>query len=104
MKDSILGKRYSLSIAFVTPAKIKSLNIQYRKHNESTDILSFGLGEDSGELYFSMSDVARKARTFNKTTAQYFKYLVVHGLLHLKGHVHGKEMDALEKKYCKRTC
>ncbi len=32
----------------------------------------------------------------------YLPYLVIHGLVHIKGHTHGRIMDGLEQKYCRR--
>ena len=97
-----MGVPYELSIVFVTPAKIRTLNSTYRKKNVSTDILSFSLSKQSGELYISLPDVRKKASQFGLSSSDYFKYLFIHGLVHLKGFDHGKKMDALERKYCKQ--
>ena len=98
----ILGARYTLSVVFVTPAKIRTLNRTYRDKDVSTDILSFGISKFEGELYISMSDVLKKAKLFGMSNTAYFKYLLVHGLVHLSGLDHGKKMDVLEQKYCKK--
>ena len=36
------------------------------------------------------------------TTNGYIGYLFIHGLLHLKGHDHGTDMDRLEAKFVKK--
>ena len=97
-----MGKRYSLSVVVITPARMKRLNRTYRRKDASTDILSFPLSKNEGEIYFSMPDVRKKAKAFAMKEADYFSYLYIHGLVHLKGLDHGKKMDALEKKHCKR--
>lgn len=97
-----MGERYSLSVIFTTPRKMMKLNAEYRKKPSSTDILSFGLSSKEGELYLSMSDVEKKAPLFGLSTKKYLEYLYIHGLVHLKGHDHGKRMEVLEKKYCKK--
>jgi probable rRNA maturation factor len=102
LAESILGKSYTLSIVFVTPAKIKTLNRTYRNKNVSTDILSFDMSKTEGELYISMPDVKKKAPSFGMSPVEYFKYLVIHGMVHLKGLDHGKKMDMLERKFCKK--
>lgn len=102
IKDAVIGTRYDLSIVFVTPAKIRALNKKYRHKNDSTDVLSFPLNRSSGELYFSMPDVKKKAPLFDMSSREYLTYLTVHGLLHLKGHDHGQVMTRMEKRYEKR--
>jgi probable rRNA maturation factor len=100
--EEVMGRRYSLSVIFASPKKIASLNKTYRKKDTSTDILSFALSKNEGELYFSMRDVEKKAVLFGMTTKKYLEYLFIHGLIHLKGFDHGKKMDSLEKRYCKK--
>lgn len=101
MKGKVLGKRYELSVAFVSPKKVQELNRRYRRTNASTDILSFALSRDSGELYLSMPDVSHKAREFGMNTRDYLGYVFIHGLLHLEGHHHGRTMDRLERTFCR---
>jgi probable rRNA maturation factor len=96
----ILGT-YDLSIVFVTPQKMRSLNRAYGRKDASTDVLAFPLAEKSGELFFSLPDVEKKAAVFGLSAKKYFEYLLVHGLVHLKGLDHGRAMATLEKKYCK---
>jgi probable rRNA maturation factor len=98
----VMGEHYSLSVIFANPKKIASLNKTYRKKDTSTDILSFALSKNEGELYLSFPDVKKKAALFEMTTKKYLEYLFIHGLVHLKGFDHGKKMDSLEKRYCKK--
>ena len=98
----VMGVSYALSIVFVTPAKIRVLNRTYRKKDSSTDILSFSVSKQIGELYFSMPDVKKKAPSFGLSAPAYLKYLYIHGLVHLKGFDHGKKMDTLERTYCRQ--
>ena len=96
-----MGGRYSLSVVLVSAARIRTLNRTYRRKDASTDVLAFLISKHEGELYFSPTDVAKKAPEFGLTTKKYFEYLLVHGLVHLKGFDHGRRMTALEKKYCR---
>ena len=100
--EGILGKNYELSVTFVSPAHMKTLNKKFRDKNSSTDILSFDYGPHSGELFISMPDVGKKARIFDMGLRDYFGYLVIHGMLHLQGFDHGKKMELSEKKFAKR--
>ncbi len=102
IKNTILGKKYELSIAFVTPAVSKRANTLYRKKNEPTDILSFSLEKNSGELMICLPRARAKAREFGMSYQNYLGFMFIHGMLHLKGYDHSSTMDKLEKKWCKR--
>ena len=101
IKDKVLGKKYELSVAFVSKKKIQELNNQFRKVNSPTDILSFSLDENSGEIIFYFDEVKRKSKLFGKTPLQYLNFLFIHGLLHLEGMEHGSKMERKEKLLCK---
>ncbi len=102
LKRAILGARYELSVAFLRAPAMRVLNRTYRKRDASTDILSFSIAPDMGELVFSAQDVRRRAPAFGMNARAYFAYLFVHGCLHLKGLEHGRRMDSLERKYCEQ--
>ena len=99
MKEKVLGKKYELSVVFISPKKIQELNRRYRKINKSTDILSFSLSKHSGELYLSMPDVRKKSKVFGMDLRNYLGFLFIHGCLHLEGRDHGRTMELLERKY-----
>ena len=90
MKNDILGKDYSLSIACVDEKTSRKINKKYRKKNEPTDILSFAISEKMGEI-FICKEIARKKKNS-------VPFLVIHGSLHLKGFEHGVKMEAYEQK------
>jgi len=79
---------------------MRRLNKKYRKKNQSTDVLSFNLG-NGGEIFLSLNDIRRKTKIYDLKTNVYLLYLLIHALLHLKGEAHGSKMDRQEKKYCK---
>jgi probable rRNA maturation factor len=99
IKNDILGKDYSLSLAFVEEKKSCELNNLYRKINKSTNILSFPLSKTFGEIIICPSVVKREAKNFNKTFPEFLGFLVIHGMLHLKGMEHSSRMEREEKKY-----
>jgi probable rRNA maturation factor len=103
IKNDILGKKYSLSIACVPEKKSKELNKKYRNKNKSTNILSFPLRQDEGEIILCPAVIRREAKNFGKTFDQFMGFLVIHGMLHLKGYDHGKKMEKEEEKYLSRT-
>ncbi len=99
LKNDILGKNYTLSVAFVGEITSKKLNYKFRQKNKSTNILSFELGKNSGELILCPAVMKREYKNFDRTYQNFVGYLVIHGMLHLKGMQHGSIMDKAEKKY-----
>ncbi|MDE2078785.1 MAG: rRNA maturation RNase YbeY [Patescibacteria group bacterium] len=99
--EHILGKKYQLSVTFVSPQKMRALNRRARGIDRSTDILSFALSDDMGELYISLPNAKKKAPTFGMTERDYLGFLFIHGCLHLEGHDHGRTMEQLERKFCR---
>jgi len=102
LKNDILGKSYSLSIAYVFENKSRELNKKYRKKDRATNVLSFALGKNTGELVLCKSVIQKEAKRLGKTSAQWLGFLVVHGMLHLQGLKHGSKMEKLEKFFSKK--
>ena len=102
IKRDILGEEYDLSFAFITKSKIKQLNNKFREKNEPTDVLSFALSATSGELLICQDIAKLKSKSFNMSAQEYLIFLVIHGLLHLKGLDHGAKMEAYELSYHSR--
>ncbi|MCX6754875.1 MAG: rRNA maturation RNase YbeY [Candidatus Nomurabacteria bacterium] len=101
IKNKILGPEYELGMSILTPLKQKQINFKYRGKNETTNILSFPLSETSGEITIDPIKVKKDAPLFDMNYTQFFKYLFIHGLLHLKGFEHSSTMEKEEKKYLK---
>lgn len=101
IKNKVLGADYELGMSILTPLKQKQINFKYRGKNETTNILSFPLSETSGEITIDPIKVKKDAPLFNMNYTQFFKYLFIHGLLHLKGFEHSSTMEKEEKKYLK---
>lgn len=104
IKNDILGKEYSLSIAFVEKEKSKEINNKYRKKNKPTNVLSFPLRENKGEILLCPEIIKKEVQNkkFNKTFPELICFLVIHGMLHLKGFKHSSTMEKAEKLYCKK--
>ncbi len=103
IKRDILGKEYSLSIAYVSEKKSRKINKRYRNIDKPTNVLSFALRKNVGELILCKSVIRKELKKFNKTFEQLLGFLVIHGMLHLKGMTHGVRMEKAEKKYLSRT-
>lgn len=92
IKDSILGKRYDLSVAFLSPAQMRKVTLRTKKKNKVSNVLSFPLSKTSGEILICKA----AARPFS------IEFLFIHGLLHLRGLKHGATMEREEDRLLKR--
>lgn len=61
MAEKVLGKTYDLSLTIIDPAEIQRLNATYRDKNKPTDILSFPLSENSGEIFLCLSEAKKRS-------------------------------------------
>jgi len=101
MADTILGKRYELSLVFVGKTRAATLNKQYRNKTYSPNVLSFPLDDHTGEIFICPQVAASEAAKFDLTPEGYVGFLFIHGCLHLKGLDHGDIMDKQEQKWVK---
>jgi probable rRNA maturation factor len=99
IKNDILGKNYSLSVAYVDERKSRELNKKFRNKDKATNILSFALAKNLGEIILCPNLIKKETKKFNRTFPELVKFLVIHGMLHLKGLEHSSTMDKLEEKY-----
>lgn len=93
IKDAILGPRYDLSVAFLTPAQMQKA-MRYKKlaPTKTSNVLAFPLSKTSGEILICKS----AAKPYS------VEYLFIHGALHLTGLKHGATMDREENRFLKR--
>jgi len=96
-RELSLKKDFNISVAVVSPQKIKQLNQVYRQHNKVTDVLSF---PEVDEIVICYQEAVRQqTRGVKKQLA----WLFCHGLLHLLGFDHQsdreeRQMRGLEQK------
>lgn len=96
--QKVLGKNYELSLAFVTPHEAKRLNRHYRNKSYIPNILSFPLSKSAGEIVMCPAEMKRQAKATGEVYAAFVERLFIHGLLHLKGQKHGKNMRSAERR------
>ena len=101
IKNTILGKNYELGVSFLSKNKQKEINNTYRGINKTTNILSFPLTKNSGDITFDLIKVKKDAPLFDMTYSKFLKFLFIHGCLHLKGFDHSSIMERQEKKFLK---
>ena len=101
MKAKILGSKYNLSLVFIDEKKSQELNKTYREKDKSTNVLSFPYSKKDGEIFICIKVAKTQASDYDKTWQQFVGFLVIHGMLHLKGMQHGSTMEVQEGKFSK---
>lgn len=102
LKETILGKRYQLSIAFVSARVAQSLNIAHRGKDYVPNTLSFSLTPTSGEIILCTSAMRKQYRLSEYSYDDYVIYIIIHSMLHLKGMQHGSTMERKEAQLLSR--
>lgn len=98
LKVATLGKAYNLSIVIVGDKRSQTLNTTYRKKTYIPNVLSFPLNEKNGEIYLNLKQAKREHRARGESYEYFVGLLVVHGMLHLKGMLHGSTMEGQEAR------
>lgn len=93
------GKMAEVSIAFVEDKEIKELNKKFRRRDKPTDVLAFSLSESIGEIIISTDTAKSQAKEYGNSFISEILLLLIHGLLHLLGYKHSKEMREKEDFY-----
>ena len=85
---SFFLKLKPISIIFVSEAEIKRLNMEFRKVDEVTDVLSFNFNTDEllGEVYICKKYI--QENTQENLLNEEIVRLIIHGILHLYGYDH----------------
>jgi len=89
---------WDISLVFVGPTKARTLNKQLRGKDYIPNVLSYVVGEKSGEIIICPSEAAKQAPDYSLPPTTYHLYLFIHGLLHIKGRAHGVTMERCERK------
>jgi len=98
--------QYTLAIRIVDEQEGRRFNFQYRGKDYSTNVLSFptdlpdGLPAEItrsqlGDLLMCAPVVAREAREQGKPEVDHWAHITIHGVLHLLGYVHERNVDAV---------
>jgi probable rRNA maturation factor len=85
----------AISLSLVGDEAIRALNLKYRGRNSPTDVLSFPLDGAPpeaerllGDVVISVETALRQAADYDATLQREIYRLLIHGMLHLKGHDH----------------
>jgi probable rRNA maturation factor len=84
------GRNADVNVIFVGDDTMRRLNNEYLRHDYSTDVLSFPLGDAGdaleGEVYVCLDQAERQAPEYGAMPEEEVARLVVHGVLHLLGY------------------
>jgi probable rRNA maturation factor len=86
--------RAAITLRIVGRAESRKLNRRFRNKNHPTNVLSFPYGGGSGDVVLCHPVIAREARRQGKSLRAHYAHLVLHGILHLRGHDHLRGGDA----------
>ena len=85
------------SIVFIDDEKMQQMNLEYRKIDRTTDVLSFAFEDNEkmrynirqlGEIYISIPRMKEQAHEYGHSEKRELAFLTVHGILHLLGYDH----------------
>jgi probable rRNA maturation factor len=95
-----------INLILADDAILQDLNSRWRGKNKPTNVLSFpapagltmppGEAAPLGDIAMSYDTLAMEATRDHKTLSDHMQHLFIHGLLHLLGHDHETEAEALE--------
>lgn len=104
VKDAVRLKNFFLELNIVNDEEIRLLNLETRKKDKATDVLSFPLYnpdlkipvQNLGQIVISADTMKRQAKEIGHSAKEEFYRLLVHGILHLLGYDH--EISPEEEK------
>lgn len=96
----------AVTVRLVGEAEGRELNRNYRGKDYATNVLTFVYADEdgvpgvegaplTGDLVLCVPVVVREAAEQGKPVDAHFAHLVVHGMLHLQGHEHDVETEAV---------
>lgn len=111
-------KNCEISIVFVDAKKMQKLNMDYRKKDCATDVLSFEYekqhakkqGNLLGEIVICPDVIEIQAEQNQNSFEKELAFVLIHGVLHLLGYDHEKSgqerilMEEKQNKYFREYC
>ena len=88
---------WDISLVFVGTTRARQLNMSLRNKTYTPNVLSYAVGERSGEIIICRAVAARQAHKHGHTPTRFVLALFIHGLFHLKGMRHGTTMEESER-------
>ncbi len=93
---------WDISLVFVDAKKARALNEKLRGKKYVPNVLSYIVGEKSGEIIICPSEAKKQASNFRQTAPRFLLLLFIHGVLHIKGWAHSVTMERCERNLLAR--
>ena len=88
-----------VTLRVVGTAEGRLLNRSFRNRNYAPNVLSFSYDRVHGDIVLCHPVIRREAQEQRKSLAAHYAHLIVHGMLHLRGHDHGRKSDAARMEH-----
>lgn len=94
------GLTGEVNILLTGNAEIQRLNLQFRRKDKPTDVLSFpnGLQPEGGDIAISLQTARVQAAEIGHDLLTEVKVLILHGMLHLAGHDHESDQGQMLRR------
>jgi probable rRNA maturation factor len=95
----VAGLPGEVNILLTGDTEIQQLNLQFRRKDEPTDVLSFPSGQPpaGGDIAISLETARAQAAEIGHDLLTEVKVLILHGMLHLAGHDHETDRGRMRK-------
>ena len=93
---------WDISLVFAGTTRAQNLNVVLRNKSYVPNVLSYESGKKSGEIIICLPVAKRQARSYGLSYPHFVIFLLIHGLLHLKGLPHSTTMEQHERTFLKR--
>jgi rRNA maturation RNase YbeY len=77
---------------------MRSINKKYLGHDYVTDVLTFDLGVNAGEIIICPQAALSNAKRYQTSTENEIILYVIHGILHLAGYDDHRPKDTLKMR------
>ena len=93
--EKMFNTNKDATVILVDLDEIHKINLQYRKLDRPTDVISFEEKEEDylGEIFICIDKVYEQAVSYEHSNEREFAFLLCHGLLHLHGYDHMNKQD-----------
>ena len=101
LNEEAFQNNAEVNVTFVDDKEIKKMNTEFRNIEDSTDVLSFPLGENGvydtnpetenkmlGDIVISVEHAYAQASLYGHSIEREISFLTVHSMLHLLGYDH----------------
>lgn len=96
-----------VTISLSDDETVADLNQRFRDKTGPTNVLSFPAADSArpflGDVILAFGVCSREAAEQGKTLADHLSHLVIHGVLHLRGHDHIEDAEAEAMEALERT-